>query len=440
MTATENWIALEDSRGAARRQALVRVGVPLGVAALATGWTAAFADASTGAPFVGGMVALLAGTYTVLSARVARRAFERHHQVHVLPKILEDAGARLSCSPDATPSWVALHRAHLFPPAQQARPGPLLYGAVDGVFMEAGAVVLTTEKIIRKVRRVQKPVFSGAVYTADLGPGTVEGDMVILARGARWPRGARKGARWYRLPRQGLPVGTRVFGRVGAAGGLPADVMPFLTDVLRLHRRTRVSIQDTRHLVVAVPGRAALFKPASLFAPLARDARAARSLAAMRVVAALAGALGAPQVAVPEPVEVDPAVVPSPKEALARALSKGRAGPPRPDPRARMRALMERGQGYWAQAKAHPWTHQGRAVVGDVWRSLRGSAPATAASERTLEAWDDVRSRLGLGQAAPIPKVVRPAGDVASGVDQEDGLDGQGAPAVVQPAPPVEKD
>lgn len=408
MTATSTWTALENSRSRARRTALMQVGVPLGLSGVAAAVATLPSAPDSGMPLIAGVGALLLATYSVLTARPARRAFERHHQTTILPKILEDVGADLVCSPDATPSWVVLHRSRLFPPAQQARPGPLLHGVVDGVFLEAGAVVLTTEKVIRKVRRVQRPVFSGAVYMVDLGAQVDVGDVVVLARGARWPRAARKGSLWMRLPAKGLAWGTRVYGRVGSNPVFPQEAAPFVADALRLHRRASLSIQDRRHLVVAVPGRASLFRPASLFAPLARDARAAKSLSAMRVIAALASALGAPQSTHHRPVEAEEVIQPeTPKEALFRAY--GRKTPKLSLEKTKT-AWSTRRQGLskgWSAARAHPTTQRATLAVADMVRSLRGSAPATAAQERTLEAWDDLRGRLGIASGPrPEPRVV----------------------------------
>lgn len=438
MTAAETWLALEKSRTAARRSVLWRVLPPLGIAVLAALLVWWSQDPDSTIPFVAGTTAMLALTYAALSGRMARRAFERHHQVHVLPRILEGSGAVLSCSPDTAPSWVALHRAHLFPSAQQARPGPLLYGAVDGVFMEAGAVVLTTERVIRKVRRVQKPVFTGAVYTVDLGPGNAAGDVVVLGRRSSWPKGARKGARWHRLGRQGLPWGTRVYARAGTSPVLDGAVIPFIGDVLRAHPHARLSVQDARHLVVAVPGRADMFRPASMFAPLGRDARAARSLEAMRRVGALARALGAPE-ASPEMVvsqEAEPlAIVPSPKEAVVRAYDASHPVGVRPVVR-KVHDWAQQVPGLAARVRHHPWSLRAGAVGRDMIRSLKGSTAATSASETVLEGWDGVRARLGLETKAPlVPRVRGPepvVGDRAAGVP----LDAGQAPKASDPAAP----
>ena len=370
---------LEKERAVARRRLALQVGLPLsvGVAGSLVFWRPMLDQSPTGSVLFLGSA--LCAVFGVLSIKGALRRFDRHHQETVLPVVMGELGMDVACYADSTPSFLAINRSGVFPYAEQVRSGPLLVGRVDGVCVEAGGLVLTKQKIVRKVRKVQRKVFGGAVYMVDLGPGASPGDFVALGARGRWDRQARRKNKWFWISSKGLPMLSRVYGRVGTDPDLNETTWSALGRVLALHPRAVVSVQDRRHLVVAIRGRSSLFRAAAVFAPLARDARAARSVETMQAIGALGKALGAPvnegvqvvecEAAPQAPSCAAPRVGPADRMSPEQSMDAGPASPLRAGRLAQARAA-------WAQvpgtvARLQGWAQQAWGSGRSVYDSCR---------------------------------------------------------------------
>lgn len=289
------WPALDNARGRALRLRAVRHLAPVGLAGLAAG-TALVAPASSLETWAA-LTAVLALSYAALDAPAAARSGRAAHQREVLPLLWRAEGVEVHAHPHAEPPWVLLARSGLMPSAGAvvrplgARPGAVLVGMVDGCPLEASEVVLTREKIVRKVRKIQVPYARAAAVVVDLGPQAAFAPAwaVGLRALSRAPTTGR--ARRVRGP--GMAWGGKAWSALSGTPAWTGAAWEALADLLRHHPRASVALPDGRHLVVVLAKGDKLFHPVSLWLPVARDARAAQAVALMRSTARLARALGA---------------------------------------------------------------------------------------------------------------------------------------------------
>jgi hypothetical protein len=429
---TVNWMRLEQARASASRSVVWRHTAPLALASVAGAMALMPADETSTRPAVGALVAILALAFAVLDAPSARRSFTKRHQREVLPALFKHAGVELSPAPLADPPWIVCDRTGLFPAtAEKAHPTPVFHGEVDGIPLEACAFRLTRTRVKRKVRKVDVPVFDGAVFIASTAPGAPGGGL-WLGRRAGWvPRKAhadlRRTGGW-------LPWSGRSY-----TCGKPAwspEATAAVSTFLRLYPKAAVSWRDGRHLVVAVPGSGSVFRPSWPWVSVGHDRRGARAVEMARAVAAMARALGgveAPEVA-PSSVEalpssmVDGAPLANPF-AVELAASTLDGGPPL------VGAAPSYGAPYDAQdptpavgpagtpvlakpARAVQGARRGGAVLvsagawaasslAQVWRDLRGIGPVQRIEEAGMERWDALRGRLGVELPEPTMSVRR---------------------------------
>jgi hypothetical protein len=455
---TVNWMRLERTRAQASRSVLWRHTAPLALAAGAALFAWLPADEASTRPAVAALVAALGLAFAVVDAPAARRSFTARHQREVLPALFAHAGVSLSAAPMADPPWILCDRTGLFPAtAEKARPTPVFHGDVDGTPVEACAFVLTRTRVKRKVRKIDVPVFDGAVFAASLAPGA-QGGALWLGRRAGWaPRkafaGLRRAGGW-------LPWSVRTY-TSGKPGWSPAALAP-VSAFLAMYPKAAVSLVDGRHLVVVVPGAGSIFRPSWPWVSVGHDRRGARAVEMARAVAAMARSLGgsssaaavvAPTSAVDTPDANPFAVVPvgatTPLEAPVVAvdsLAPGAAlpgvlppvpvlGAASPRPGRMVAARVARGGLVSARTAASALA----GWVSSTWNELRATGPAQRLEEVGMDRWDALRGRLGV--AVPEPTMsVRPVGPAVEPLRKEPVVTAPARPAApVEPvgAPPV---
>lgn len=413
-----DWNRLEEARAGSARATLWRHAAPLalGLGAAFLAWLPA--DAESTRPAWAVLTAALALTFAVVDAPSARRAFVARHQREVLPALFAHAGVELNAAPSADPPWVVCDRTGLFPAtAEKARPTPVFHGSVDGVPLEACAFVLTKTRVKRKVRKIDVPVFEGAIFAADLGPGR-DGGALWLGRRARWaPRKA-----WAQLWRKrGSGVwGGRVYAARQASWSPDADAA--IKAFLSAYPRAALSLADGRHLVAVVPGAGAIFRPSWPWVGVGHDRRGARAVEMARALARVARALGIQSAqggstaalgaqtpaddAVSNPFATGgPSVVvagPVSDDLPGHALSKTSDGAaPVPLPADRPDAVRGWGATFAASAAA-------------LGAAVRGSAFAQRLEQSGWDKWDSLRGRMGMDVPEPT-MTVRAVGPVSQG-------------------------
>ena len=289
------WPALDNARGRALRLRAFRHLAPVGLAGLAAG-TALVAPASSLETYAA-LTAVLGLAYAAVDAPAAARSGRAAHQREVLPLLWRADGVEVHAHPHAEPPWVLLARSGLLPDAGPvvrplgARRGAVLVGMVDGCPLEASEVILTREKIVRKVRKVQVPYARAAAIVIDLGPRAAFAPS--WAVGLRALRRSPDTGRARRVRGPGMAWGGKAWSAPVGAPAWTGAAWEALADLLRQHPRASVALPDGRHLVVILAKGDRLFHPVSLWLPVARDARAAQAVALMRASARLARALGA---------------------------------------------------------------------------------------------------------------------------------------------------
>lgn len=409
-----DWNRLEEARAGSARATLWRHAAPLalGMGAAFLAWLPA--DAESTRPAWAALTAALALTFAVIDAPSARRAFIARHQREVLPALFAHAGVELRAAPYADPPWVVCDRTGLFPAtAEKARPTRVFHGSVDGVPLEACAFVLTRQRIKRKVRKIDVPVFDGAIFAADLGLGR-DGGALWLGRRARWaPRKA-----WAQLwRRRGSGVwGGRVYAARHASWSADADAA--IKAFLSAYPRAALSLADGRHLVAVLPGAGAIFRPSWPWVGVGHDRRGARAVEMARALARVARALGVQDPKAVPPVG-DPSATPQdasnpfatggPSVATAGPVSgvlPGHTLSKAPDGDASMPLPADR------PSAALGWGATFAASAAALGAAVRGSAFAQRLEQAGWDKWDALRGRMGMDVPEPT-MTVRAVGPVS---------------------------
>lgn len=229
----------------------------------------------------------------VLMIRDGYRRYQTYYQAHVLPQLVA-SHTPLRSDPRGGVSMFVLEPSRLFPGGEKIRTHAYLRGVVDDHLVELSALDMTRMKVIRKVRKVQKPVFSGAVFCFDLGSQVLPGDVQVFGSRARRPWAQRRLTRnLLRMPMSGTGFGVRVYGEMGTRKIWSPEAREALVALMKLVPNARVSFFDGRHMVVAVPRFHKFFKPAGIFLSPRRDPHMGRVLSVFRAITQLGVSLGA---------------------------------------------------------------------------------------------------------------------------------------------------
>ena len=438
-----DWNRLEEARAGSARATLWRHAAPLalGVGAAFLAWLPA--DAESTRPAWAALTAALALTFAVIDAPSARRAFVARHQREVLPALFAHAGVELNAAPSADPPWVVCDRTGLFPAtAEKARPTRVFHGSVDGVPLEACAFVLTRQRIKRKVRKIDVPVFDGAIFAADLGPGR-DGGALWLGRRARWaPRKA-----WAQLwRRRGSGVwGGRVYAARQAIWSADADAA--IKSFLSAYPRAALSLADGRHLVAVLPGAGAIFRPSWPWVGVGHDRRGARAVEMARALARVARALGVqdPKAAVPvADASANPQDASNPFATGGQSVAV--TGPVSGDLPGHSLSKTPAGEASMPlpadqSSAVRGWGATFAASAAGLGAAVRGSAFAQRLEQAGWNKWDALRGRMGMEVPEPT-MTVRAVGPVsqsapATGLRKEPVLSAakpaEAAPTVAEP-------
>ena len=242
------------------------------------------------------IVAMVSATvFSLLMIKDAYKRYQKRHQKHILPKLLGDEFP-LQFDPSSGISLMVIEPSRLFPGAEKVNTKTYIRGHVAGFNIELSELDLTRLKIKRKVRKIQKPVFSGVCFAIDLGKPVCNGNIHIY--GSR-NRRTWKDIRLNRdLPRQivfGTGFGVRLFGNLGTRKIWTSQARQELKKLMKLQPMARISIFNNRHMVVAIPYEKRMFKSAGVFFTPTKDPYIAKTINTMNQIARLSAALGGRQ-------------------------------------------------------------------------------------------------------------------------------------------------
>jgi hypothetical protein len=238
------------------------------------------------------LVALTA-CFSFLTVRDTHRRYQKRHQRDVLPMLLASETA-LKSVPDGGVSLLTIAPSRLFPKAEKAQMSSYLRGSIADHMVEVCEMRLTRQKIKRKVRKIQVPVFEGVCFQMDLGAPVLTGDVHVFG-----PR-ARRSFAQDRLCMDMLPYlasrcgfGVRAWGQWGGRRVLSKAARQEIKAISRLAPSFRMSLYNGRQLMIVMDKNSALFRPAGVFFTPRRDPNVGRVLELMRRIVRLGVILGA---------------------------------------------------------------------------------------------------------------------------------------------------
>lgn len=238
------------------------------------------------------LVALTA-CFSFLTVRDSHRRYQKRHQRDVLPMLLSSETA-LKSVPDGGVSLLTIDPSRLFPKVEKAHMSSYLRGSIADHLVEVCEMRLTRQKIKRKVRKIQVPVFEGVCFQMDLGSPVLSGDVHIFG-----PRAGRSFAQKrlcadmfpYLMSRCGF--GVRAWGQWGGRRVLSKAARQEIKAISRLAPSFRMSLYNGRQLMIVMDKNSALFRPAGVFFTPRRDPNVGRVLELMRRIVRLGVILGA---------------------------------------------------------------------------------------------------------------------------------------------------
>lgn len=264
----------------------------------------------------------LTGCFAFLTVRDTHRRYQKRHQRDVLPMLLASETA-LKSVPDGGVSLLTIAPSRLFPKAEKAQMFSYLRGSVADHMVEVCEMRLTRQKIKRKVRKIQVPVFEGVCFQMDLGAPVLTGDLHIF--GSR----AHRGFAQSRLCMDMFPYfasrcgfGVRAWGQWGARRVLSKAAREEIKAISRLAPTFRMSLYNGRQLMVVMDKNSALFRPAGVFFTPRRDPNVGRVLELMRRIVRLGVILGAEPTMVQAVLDDMKAQTQKPRPDLSEKLEK----------------------------------------------------------------------------------------------------------------------